>query len=255
MTLTEKIMSLRRSRGCVSNLSSLDFVDKVTEFYMSDGAVAAAYDDHGVKRIVFCAAAPSELPEMLSRFAGREFVAEIVARDPEENRALLESCGFEVLAELRRLSTPDCTGLPEQVTQYFDASVGYFPKTSEAREMNQFLWETFDTRVSRLLSDEEVSKVIEKKEITLHRDSDGNIDALLQVVMQPRKFYINQIINRGERKTIHAMLQNRLREYVSGGGRYAYAWVETGNAASNKFHGKYGFRHDGLYNIVYTKRA
>ena len=255
MTLTEKIMSLKRNRGCISNIYSFDFIKNVTAVFMSENAVAAFYDDHGVTRTVFCASAKEELPELISQYKGRELVAEIVSRNPEECRELLSSCGFEVFTELRRLSTSDCTELSENVSRYFDASVGYFPKKSEAPEINRFLWDTFDTRVSHLLSDEEISEIIEKGGITLHRSADGNIDALLQAEIQPRKFYINQIINRGERNIIHAMLQNRLKEYTSGGGRYAYAWVETENIASNRFHEKYGFKHDGLYNIVYLKRA
>lgn len=255
MTLTEKIMSLKRDRGCISNIYSLAFADKVTESFMSDGAAAAAYDDQGVTRIVFCASAASELLGLISRFNGRELIAEITARAPEDCRALMHSCGFEVLAELKRLSTPDCTVLPDGVRQYFDASVGYFPEKSEAHEINKFLWETFDTRVSHLLSDVEISEIIEKGGITIHRNESGNIDALLQAEIQPKRFYINQIINRGERNIIHAMLQNRLKEYASGGGKYAYAWVETDNIASNRFHEKYGFKHDGLYNVVYSKRT
>lgn len=255
MTLTEKIMTLKRTRGCVSNVYSFEFVEKVTEVYMSDGAVAAAYDDHGITRIVFCAAAAGELPRLMSRFKEQKCTVEIVTRNPEEGRTLMGLCGFEAFAELKRLSTSDCTELSEKVKPYFDASVGYIPKKSEAREINKFLWDTFDTRVSHLLSDEDISEIIEKGGITLHRDSNGNIDAVLQVEIQPKRFYINQIVNRGERKIIHAMLQNRLKEYIAGGGRYAYAWVETKNIASNRFHEKYGFKHDGLYNIVYSKRA
>ena len=255
MTLTEKIMSLKRSRGYISNIYSFDFIKNVAEVFMSENAVAVFYDDHGVTRAVFCASAKEELPNLLAQFEGRESVAEIVSRDQEECRDLMSSCGFEVFTELRRLSTSDCTELSENVSRYFDASVGYFPKKSEAQEINKFLWDTFDTRVSHLLSDEEISEIIEKGGITLHRSADGNIDALLQAEIQPRKFYINQIINKGERHIIHAMLQNRLKEYTAGGGRYAYAWVETENIASNRFHEKYGFKHDGLYNTVYLKRA
>lgn len=255
MTLTEKIVALKRERGCISNMYSLAFVKNVTETHMSDGAVVASYEDHGVMRIVFCAVTEGELPELMSRLKGRESIAEIVTRDPEEHKALMGFCGFEFFTEQKRLSTPDCTELPEKVRQYFDASVGYFPKKSEAHEINMFLWDTFDTRVSHLLSDAEISEIIERRGITLHRNGDGNIDALLQVEIQPRKFYINQIINKGERKTVHAMLQTRIEEYTVGGGKYAYAWVDTENIASLRFHEKYGLKHDGLYNVVYSKRV
>ena len=67
MTLTEKIVALKRERGCISNMYSLAFVKNVTETHMSDGAVVASYEDHGVMRIVFCAVTEGELPELMSR--------------------------------------------------------------------------------------------------------------------------------------------------------------------------------------------
>ena len=68
----------------------------------------------------------------------------------------------------------------------------------------------------------------------------------------PKKFYINQVVNQGERKTIHAILLNRLEAYTNAGGKYLYAWVEDKNTASLKFHEKYGMKHDGMWSMIYS---
>ena len=51
---------------------------------------------------------------------------------------------------------------------------------------------------------------------------------------------------------IHALLLNRLAEYAETGGKYLYAWIEDKNTASIKFHKKYGMRHDGMWNMIYS---
>ena len=68
----------------------------------------------------------------------------------------------------------------------------------------------------------------------------------------PKKFYINQIVNKGKREIIHAILLNRLEEYIKAGGKYLYAWVEERNIASVKFHEKYGMKHDGMWSMSYS---
>ena len=67
----------------------------------------------------------------------------------------------------------------------------------------------------------------------------------------PKKFYINQIINKTGKEVIHAMLLSRLDQYRKSGGKYLYSWVEEANIASLKFHNKYGMEHDGMWNLVY----
>ena len=141
----------------------------------------------------------------------------------------------------------------EQVRTFYDSKTGIYPRVDEAEEINHLLWTIFDNRVSHLLSSSEITKAIKDKDVTIHRNASGDIDAVLQVKVQPKKFYINQIYNSTDRKVIHAMLQNRLRPYVEQGGKYIYAWVDKDNIASRKFHMKYGLTHDGMWNMVFFK--
>ena len=132
---------------------------------------------------------------------------------------------------------------------YFDPAVGEPAADRDIPEINRLLWDTFHTEISHLLTDEEL---LEKAgQLTIHREG-RTIDALLQAEVLPKKFYINQIVNRGNRKNIHAMLLNRLKAYTEAGGKYLYAWVEDRNIASQKFHQKYGMKHDGMWNVLYA---
>lgn len=153
------------------------------------------------------------------------------------------------------MSNPSCgtmlAGLP--VMAYYDDAVGYMADISETQEIKEKMWSVFDTRVSHLLEDDELMEAIKRKEICIYRNEAGKIEAFVQTVVQPRRFYINQIYNGTEKNVIHAMLLRRLREYTEGGGQYLYAWAEEKNIASLKFHGKYGMKPDGMWNMVYVK--
>ena len=133
---------------------------------------------------------------------------------------------------------------------YFDKSVGRLAEPGDAPLIYDLLWKIFDTDISHLPSIDAVNASIERKEFTLYKGDNGNI-SLLQADIKPRSFYINQVYNGNEKRIIHAMLLNRLSEYCSQGGKYAFAWVDENNTASLKFHQKYKMKHDGLWDIVY----
>ena len=126
-----------------------------------------------------------------------------------------------------------------------------FANEQDAEEINKILWVTFHTEISHLLSDDELRDKIRDEQITVHRNKDNHIDALLQADIMPKKFYINQVVNKGEKKAVHAILLNRLEQYIGAGGKYLYAWVEDKNIASMKFHEKYGMKHDGMWSMIY----
>ena len=100
-----------------------------------------------------------------------------------------------------------------------------------------------------MLFDDELAEIIKEKKVIIHKDK--QIDALLQIDVLPKKFYINQVINKADKCVIHAMLLSELSKYIQNGGQYIYSWVEENNIASMKFHQKYGMSHDGMWNIVY----
>ena len=170
-----------------------------------------------------------------------------MTRDPKEYIPAEAS----LTASMMRLANPDCRSVFDNaspVLQYKDPAIGKKADCSQLQEIHDVLWSTFHTEISHLPYREEIKKQIDQ--FTIHQQEE-RIDAILQAEVLPKKFYINQIINKGEKKNIHAMLLNRLEDYINNGGKYLYAWVEDRNIASQKFHAKYGMKHDGMWNMVY----
>lgn len=182
---------------------------------------------------------------------GRYFL-EFMTKNPGEYK--LEKT--HLTASMMRLANPNCHNVfdvDSQVLQYKGAVEIETAKEQDAEEINSILWSLFYTEISHLLSNDELREKIKDGLITVHRNADDNhIDALLQAEVMPKKFYINQIVNKGKREIIHAILLNRLEEYIKAGGKYLYAWVEERNIASVKFHEKYGMKHDGMWSMSYS---
>ena len=180
----------------------------------------------------------------------RKYFLEFLTKNPEE----YISRYFSLVARMKRLSNYDCRSIFDvnsPVVQYIDDSVGELASEINAEEINNILWNTFNTEISHLLSCQELKEKIKLGQITIHK-TNNHIDAILQSEIMPKKFYINQIVNKTEKKIIHAMLLNRLKEYINNGGKYLYSWVEENNIASIKFHEKYGMKHDGMWSMIYV---
>ncbi len=237
-----------------TNVFSEDVLENAEELYQSENCILISSVDCNVRRLYYYTVDFGSLGTLIPLLKNQEYVLEFLTRNADEKIAFLKENGFSLLAQMMRVSTLDCTNaLSDQfVSQYADDSIEVYPESGLCSPINKKLHEIFDSRVSHLLNDDGLKKAIENGEITIHQDSAGNVDAILQVVAQPKRFYINQIFNGAEKKVIHAMLQKRLRDYVNQGGKYAYAWVEKNNIASVKFHEKYGMKFDGLWNMVYV---
>lgn len=242
-----KIEAARLQRP-FSNCYSMNVVDHATELWEEGDSFLFAYEDHGVKRLAYFVREMDALDRLLDRIPKGTYFMEIMTKDP----AGLTPKGMEKAAGLMRLANPDCRSVFDQspVLSYLDESIGEAAKPEDAGEINRLLWSVFHTELSHLLSDEELEQAIRAGQVTIHRGPEG-IDAVLQAEALPKKFYINQVINRADRSVIHAMLLNRLNVYTEQGGKYLYAWVEDSNIASQKFHAKYGMKHDGMWNMLY----
>ena len=244
--IIETVKNARLAR-LLNNCYSMDTIDKCIDFWIMGDSLLFAYEDHGIQRLTYFVKDWQTLNELIDQIDGGVYFLEFMTKDPEEYIPKKA----EKTAALMRLANPDCRSvfdIDSLVLQYRDPVVGEQAKEKDAEEINQILWGTFHTEISHLLTDEEVRKRIDQ--FSIHRAEKG-IDALLQADIMPKKFYINQVINHGEKKNIHAMLLTRLEEYVNNGGKYLYAWVEDKNTASQKFHAKYGMKHDGMWNMVY----
>lgn len=245
-SILDKIMKAR-VRRYLNNCYSLDIIDRCTGLWSLEDEFALTYEDHGIERITFFARDWEGVDRLLKLVDHRESYLEFMTKDPEE----YIPTGSALTGRMMRLSNPDCRIVFENsspVLQYRDSLIGEKADATQVHDINDVLWKTFHTEISHLLYDEELESRI--NQFTIHKKGD-QIDAILQAEVMPKKFYINQIINKGEKKIIHAMLLNRLEEYINQGGKYLYAWVEDRNIASRKFHDKYGMKHDGMWNMVY----
>lgn len=252
--LKSAIEKIKENGRTVSNVYSVDSINNVISFYHNAEAVLMISKDHGVNRLYYYAHRLGHIKELLVQLPVNEYVLEYMTKDPEDYCDELKYMGFKRLARMMRMSVRDYASVANNktLTEYYDETIGVYPRTEIAGEINQVLWNVFDTRVSHLLTEYEIMRSIENNEILIHQNEEGKIDAILQSVCNPRKFYINQIYNGAARNIIHAMLQRRLKEYTAAGGKYVYAWVEYDNIASVKFHQKYGLQHDGMWNMVYV---
>lgn len=243
----EKVKTARLQRF-LNNCYSMDVIEKCTNLWSLGDEFVLSYEDHGVQRLTYFTKSQDSLNELLKQIDSGHWYLEFMTKNPEE----FIPAGFSLKAKLMRLANPDCRSVFEKdspVLQYRDSAIVESAQTKDAAEINRILWDTFQTEISHLLTDEEVTDNI--RQFTIHREN-SMIDAVLQADVMPKKYYINQIVNRGEKKNIHAMLLNGLEEYIAQGGKYLYAWVEDKNIASQKFHQKYGMIHDGMWNMLYS---
>lgn len=248
--LKEKINSARLNR-LINNFYSADVADKACDMWGNGDEFVFSYDDHGVKRLVFFVKDLGTVAAIAGQIPQGRYCMEIMGRTGGEDI----SPDIKVMSRLKRYSNPDVRTVLESGSEMlkFKGSVPVEPALeSDASEINKLLWSTFNTEISHLLSDDEFKEAIAAGQISVHRNDEGTIDAMLQADVMPKKFYINQIINKsGRKEVIHSILLCRLEEYAADGGKYVYSWIEETNTASLKFHEKYGMKHDGMWNTVY----
>ena len=244
-TIYQRLMEMRRSRP-LTNVYTTDVVERATDLWMEEDGFLFSYEDHGISRLAYCVTSLDVLLRLIRKVqSGTHYMEFMTAED------LDFAPDLELVTRLKRLANADCRTVFDDpvLCRFRDEAIGEIARPSDAHEINQILWAVFHTEISHLLWDDEIEERIGKGMFTVHRADE--IDAVLMADVMPKKFYINQIVNRGDRRNIHAMLLNRLWDYVQGGGKYLYAWVEEGNIASIKFHGKYGMRHDGMWSVLW----
>ena len=229
--LQDKINAARANR-LINNFYASDVSEKACGIWETGDEFVFSYEDHGINRLIFFVKDLKSIDVILKQIPQGKYFIDIMGRTRGEDLSS-DINGSEVIIYKGSVSVE--TALEE-----------------DASELNKLLWSTFNTEVSHLLSDDELRTVIRSGQISLHRNDEGIIDALLQADVLPKKFYINQIINKSCRKeVIHSILLDRLEGYVANGGKYLYSWIEETNNASLKFHEKYGMKHDGMWNTVY----
>lgn len=244
--LCKKIRNARALRY-ITNCYSMDVVENADNLWEKEDSILFSCFDHGVRRLIYYVKSYELLDNLLDLLDSGIYFMEFMTKDPSEY------IPYKAVAagKMMRLANEDCRAIfnGSQILQYRDDSIGKLACAEDAEEINQILWSTFHTEVSHLLSDEELREKIKLGQVSIHRGE--KIDAILQTDVRPKKFYINQVVNKTDRKIIHAILLKQLWEYVQNGGRYMYAWVEEKNLSSLKFHRKYDMKPDGMWSIIY----
>lgn len=238
-----------RVQRFLTNCYRIDLLEKADRIWERGEAFVFSYRDHGISRLIYFAQDWSSLDDLLDGIGAGKWFLEYMTKDPDEYHP---SSG-RLVTRMLRMANPDCRGVfgvDSQVAQYRSASKTELATEEDAEELTTILWKTFRPEISHLLYADELKPLIQAGQVTVHR-TDGRIDALLQADVMPKKFYINQIVNLGERKHVHALLLDRLEKYVAAGGKYLYAWVDETNIASIKFHNKYGMKVDGMMSVIY----
>ncbi len=248
-SIYEKIQTARLQRF-MTNCYSMNLAGQCRQIWSHGDEFLFRYEDHGVQRLIYFVRTLDARDRLLAEIGGGRYFLEFMTKNPDEYRPEQGT----LTAAMMRMTNSDCRSVFREdspVMQYRDAAAVENAREQDAEEINRILWTTFRTEISHLLSADELSAKIRDGQITIHRNAEKQIDALLQAEAMPRKFYINQIVNKGSREIIHAILLNRLEQYVDAGGKYLYAWVEDKNIASVKFHEKYGMKHDGMWSMLF----
>ncbi len=245
----EKVKKARLQR-LVNNCYSMETIEHCQKFWSKGDEFVFSYEDHGIQRLIFFVKDMCEVDKLLSEIESGRYYLEFMTKDPN----VYIPSKSKKCAAMMRFANSDCRSVfePEsQVIRFKNAVPVENANEQDIEEINSILWTTFHTEISHLLTDDELRGKIRDGQFTIHRNTNNRIDALLQADVMPKKFYINQVVNRGNKEVIHAILMNRLEKYVNDNGKYLYAWVEDNNIASIKFHEKYGLRHDGMWSMIY----
>ncbi len=257
--ITEWIANQKKSGKRVFSNCYLQFArhpEKEWDAAASEDSLVIRNKDHGVNWILFYTADFDDMGVVMQKelLTEEEYVIDILSKDALLYEKELKKIGFSPFTRMMRMSNPDITSvLADHALKkaYDQPDMGKTAKEDEAAEINQKLWEIFDSRVSHLQTTDELRESIRRGEVVIHRTDQG-IVSILQKIVEPKCFYINQVYNGTKKRAVHAILLHELNKYAQNGGKYVFAWVEESNVASRRFHEKFGLKHDGLWNSIYT---
>ena len=211
----------------------------------------------GASRVQFVTSDKNDLAQMLASVQ-EAVTLDVIGRNPKELKGVLAQGGFHPIAQMRRWANRDISMVLDDNSainkKYGNIKSGGVACEDDARQILDIYKKTFDTRISHLPSLEELRENIRQGEVVIHQEA-GRIRTILQRTIEPKRFYIHQVYNDGEKVWLHSLLLAELRRYYAQGGRYLYAWVQDTNIASQKMHAKYGLAPDGLWDIVYANSS
>lgn len=256
--IADKVKELKKTgikvlSNCYIPLSRI--VDTSEVYEANNTIVFTMKEDSGeFERVYFYTCDLKELSEVLGGVKGHK-VLEVVSKARDDFEASIIEGGFTSKTKLKRVVNADINNYFNNTMQdVVSTKEPEYAALSDAEEIYNMLWNTFDENISHLPTLDEIKGFIEDKQFVIVKSSD-RIVSLLQEIVEPRRYYVNQVINFGDKEDFHAMIKSSLNKYRQNGGKYTYAWVEEGNIASLKFFKKYGIVEDGLWTSVYVKNS
>lgn len=248
-----KITKQKIFSNCFISFNTM--MDKEWIVYCGERSIVIQDKDGDINRLYFYTLDFEDLDQVINANS-LDGVIEIISKNRQEYEQELARCGYIPLTHMKRIACKDITPTIDNTVDYstLQSIEGfYFADSNDTDDIYNLLWETFDTRISHLPNHLELKQMINRKEFIIHRNNYMKIDSLLQYQISPKSYYVNQIINHGDKVIFHNMVKYTLQDYIIKGGKYAFAWVEENNVASLNFFLKYGITADGVWNTIYTK--
>lgn len=255
--IKDRINRLKQNSLEIITNTHMGFLDSLSgecNFFENEGAIIITYNDCDIQRLYFYFCAPEHLKGLLYDIPSGDYIIEKTERLGFELNIDLCDVGFREIKRLYRYTNNRIGDLLESdapVLDYRKAVPKEIFDGSYLDKINRLLRKTFDPQISHLPDDILLSKQLEAREF-LGVTENSEIVTLLQRRIENKRFYINQIINRGPKENVHAVLLDELFVFASNGGKIVYSWIEEDNIASVRFHEKYGLKRDGTYVIVFS---
>ena len=256
--LVERLNQIRAQAGPVyTNMyrSVASSPDCDWECEGAEQTVLLFYDEGGARRLQFLTADLGELKSMLLNIR-HPVTLDIISRGITTLSDILNQGGFATIARMQRLANRDISSVfssKSTIKNIYGTINSGGASEDDARQILDIFTRVFDTRISHLPSLDELKENIRQGEVVIHKEA-GRIHTILQRTVAPKRFYIHQVYNDGEKAWLHGIMLAEFKRYYAQGGRYVYAWVQDTNIASQKMHAKYGLVPDGLWDIVYTNQ-
>lgn len=254
--ISKYIFKLRKSKKKVITNYYLTLQDSEKDFetWVAENSIVFCAQENMVLRCFFATTDTDELNILLEKMP-EGTVLDYITREKTASFSW-EKSGFKYYRTLIRYTNPDLFTVKEKtkreklLEQFYQEDFGEFATKDDVDELYNLLYTTFDYRVSRLPSKEELLQQIEKKWILLYRYN-GNIIAFTMYQIEGKKYYGYQVYNKGTADVLYNLDCRALKHAISTYQvKSSYAWIEVNNSAAKK---RVNGTFDGTYDYIFLK--
>lgn len=254
-----KIREIKKNnKFCITNFfDNIKTELELVEYYEEKNSITFVVNDNLVRRGYFYSSDYVELCDLLSECSKDTFFEIITKKQDDNMEKVLTDAGCQKYATFKRLSNGRVSdnlflNIPMELANVNIEDYGKLACQDDLEEIVNILYQIFDPRTSHISTKNEIVKLIELGNIIVEKAND-EIIAFLVYKTEGRKFYINQVFNKGSKQIIHCILMNAILNSMKNGVNYIYSWIDEKNQRSIRFHERYGLKFDGLMDISYIK--